>query len=454
MRTSLLRATGPTQKPAAGMPLLQRKRSRGCQGHDGIPSVVDEVLRSPGEPLDLATRTFFESRSGHAFGRVGVQGRQEEALEQEADRAADQLTRPALAAPGPGHDFSRIRIHADGRAAGSARAVGALAYTVGNHIVFGAGQYSPRSDAGRRLLAHELTHTVQQGVTGPHLARQCDPAWAALPWSQRVANARGMTGGTPRNQCMTDMIDEALYPNVTVEEHTNTSPSVAAAITANRYVEWGTLSDLHVNFDQNLNAKIGNPNLFGVTEFRTTPATATTPSSFRVFIVLGPTALDPVGPQHTRMAFEHENEHASDFLMQLGMRGSTPHAATTGEELRIHTAGFSQFFLTLWTIDNTSPGSFQISNNFFPIFTNYAAPAPGTTDAQRDSAFDSIKMFFDVRVVGVPCNVMKFKIWLQMMQNARPANDALIARLNAFPGMGLTRGTSPANHLNIALGCT
>jgi hypothetical protein len=49
---------------------------------------------------------------------------------------------------------------------------------------------------------------------------------------------------------------------------------------------------------------------------------------------------------------------------------------------------------------------------------------------------------------------MKFKIWLQMMQNARPAGDALIARLNAFPGMGLTRNTSPGTHFNAALACS
>ena len=48
---------------------------------------------------------------------------------------------------------------------------------------------------------------------------------------------------------------------------------------------------------------------------------------------------------------------------------------------------------------------------------------------------------------------MKFKIWLQMMQNARPASDALIARLNAFSGMGLTRGTAPATHFNATLAC-
>jgi hypothetical protein len=63
-----------------------------------------------------------------------------------------------------GHDFSRVRVHTNGRAAESARAVNASAYTVGRDVVFGEGRYEPASTDGRRLLAHELTHVVQQGA--------------------------------------------------------------------------------------------------------------------------------------------------------------------------------------------------------------------------------------------------------------------------------------------------
>ncbi|HEV7588180.1 MAG TPA: DUF4157 domain-containing protein [Longimicrobium sp.] len=62
-----------------------------------------------------------------------------------------------------GHDFGYVRVHADGRAAGLASEVGARAFTVGRHVVFGAGEYRPETAAGRRLLAHELAHTIQQG---------------------------------------------------------------------------------------------------------------------------------------------------------------------------------------------------------------------------------------------------------------------------------------------------
>ena len=92
-----------------------------------MPAIVREVLRSLGEPLDAATRTFMESRFGH--------------------------------------DFSSVRAHTDAKAAESARAVNARAYTVGKDIVFGAGQYAPTTREGKRLLAHELTHFVQQAAS-------------------------------------------------------------------------------------------------------------------------------------------------------------------------------------------------------------------------------------------------------------------------------------------------
>src|SRR5262249_11924056 len=61
-----------------------------------------------------------------------------------------------------GFDFSKVRLHTDGQAAQSARAVNALAYTVGRDIVFDSGQYEPNTGRGNRLLAHELTHVIQQ----------------------------------------------------------------------------------------------------------------------------------------------------------------------------------------------------------------------------------------------------------------------------------------------------
>jgi hypothetical protein len=85
---------------------------------------VEEALHASGQPLDTETRTYMEPRFGH--------------------------------------DFSQVRVHTDERAAASAEAVDALAYTVGRDIVFGQGQYAPTMSEGQRLIAHELTHVAQQ----------------------------------------------------------------------------------------------------------------------------------------------------------------------------------------------------------------------------------------------------------------------------------------------------
>ena len=75
-----------------------------------------------------------------------------------------------------GANFAYIRIHDDAAASASARAQRALAYTLGNHIVFGAGRFAPNAGVGRTLLAHELVHTLQQTRRGPpRIQRQNDP---------------------------------------------------------------------------------------------------------------------------------------------------------------------------------------------------------------------------------------------------------------------------------------
>jgi uncharacterized protein DUF4157 len=111
---------------------LQRRAASDAQP-DAVPPIVHEVLSSPGQPLDTATRAFMEPRFRH--------------------------------------DFGKVRIHADAKAADSAWAVSAGAYAFGKHIAFANGHYAPRTLAGRHLLAHELTHVVQQpsasGLLGP-----------------------------------------------------------------------------------------------------------------------------------------------------------------------------------------------------------------------------------------------------------------------------------------------
>src|SRR5690348_6780024 len=86
---------------------------------------------------------------------------------------------PAIRAtmePRFGQDFSGVRIHTDSQAAQSAQALGARAYTVGQDVVFGTGQFAPSSPAGQALLAHELTHVAQDGrARAPDQALTLEP---------------------------------------------------------------------------------------------------------------------------------------------------------------------------------------------------------------------------------------------------------------------------------------
>jgi Domain of unknown function (DUF4157) len=129
-------------------------------GQIAAPPVVRDVLRSPGQPLDPAARDFMEQRFGH--------------------------------------DFGRVLIHADPAAAEAAAALGAEAFTVGRHIAFAHERFLPGTASGRRLVAHELMHTIQQAATSPYIAlapekKQAAPAPGTLKF-------KGVLLGANRNK--------------------------------------------------------------------------------------------------------------------------------------------------------------------------------------------------------------------------------------------------------------
>lgn len=121
--------------PARSWSLSQMSVDAASPAAAVVPSVVHDVLASAGQPLERSSRAQFERAMGA--------------------------------------DLSDVRIHADGKAAESAKAVNALAYTVGNDVVFAQGQFNPATREGGHLLAHELAHTVQQQGS-PHSLQRKD----------------------------------------------------------------------------------------------------------------------------------------------------------------------------------------------------------------------------------------------------------------------------------------
>ncbi|UVT22333.1 MAG: DUF4157 domain-containing protein [Nitrospira sp.] len=128
-------ASGHSQAHAA-LPHNHRFSDQSEGQMDVTPANVGQVLAGGGRPLDQSLQRDMEQRFGH--------------------------------------DFSRVQVHTDAAAEQSARDLNAHAYTAGHNIVFGAGQYMPSMDAGRRLLAHELTHVVQQSNASPFAQHRLD----------------------------------------------------------------------------------------------------------------------------------------------------------------------------------------------------------------------------------------------------------------------------------------
>jgi len=136
-----------------------------------------------------------------------------------------------------GRDFGKVRVHTDTRAAGTARAVNARAFTVGQDVVFGAGQYATGISAGRRLLAHELTHVVQQkGTSSPIIQRRIV-----------VEDPVDMLPGTPAKENWEEVHDyvRVLSPSFDAERSGDIIPnSTSFCVTPSRFTD-RCLCDLH-----------------------------------------------------------------------------------------------------------------------------------------------------------------------------------------------------------------
>jgi len=135
-------------------------RSRTPEVKSDVEAQIN-ALRGGGRPLPESERTFFEPRLGS--------------------------------------DFSQVRIHTDSRAAQSARAIHALAYTIGHDIVFGASQYVPETHAGKHLLAHELTHVLQQrnrSVSTLHVPGHRRTPLGSVPSVQRITGEELTSGAS------------------------------------------------------------------------------------------------------------------------------------------------------------------------------------------------------------------------------------------------------------------
>ncbi|MDN5940292.1 MAG: DUF4157 domain-containing protein [Nitrospira sp.] len=147
---------------------LQRKLAIGAS-HDPLEQeadrVADQVMAAPAHCAVSGTPPHIQRFTGHSTGENGTAPASVDRVLASSGRPLEPAFRQDMEQRF-GHDFSRVRVHSDAAAEQSAHEVNAHAYTVGHNIVFGAGKFATGTNEGRRLIAHELTHVVQQSAAG------------------------------------------------------------------------------------------------------------------------------------------------------------------------------------------------------------------------------------------------------------------------------------------------
>lgn len=189
----VLRMEAPGQTPIEpaqfGRPMVSRSGEGAALGGEA-PTSVHAALASPGQPLAPSAREFFEPRFGL--------------------------------------DFSQVRVHTDGLAQQSARDVHSLAYTVGFHVVFSAGRYAPDTAAGKRLLAHELSHVVQQSKGPWKIQRQGAPSAGVEQFLVKLPSTGIFLKATPTQMASNLPGDKAMNGDVVVVKNTGGAASYRA----------------------------------------------------------------------------------------------------------------------------------------------------------------------------------------------------------------------------------
>jgi hypothetical protein len=257
--------------------LLQRRPVSEARRPEA-PPIVHDVLRSPGRSLDPDARASMESRFGH--------------------------------------DFGRVRVHTDARAAESARAVNAQAYTVGRDVVFAAGQYVPETAKGRRLLAHELMHVVQQGPdTSPTAGTATTP-------SLRVSEGRASAPEAEADRAATAVADGRSITAPTEHQGPSVQRQEATEEERRRWMGAGSQPVYQLRLDPEIEAQAMAFRLRGLLDPETIQLSL---SSMDLDSIIGykppPWVTAPPVPE-------------AGLLVPRGVGPETPRLATAGDALK------------------------------------------------------------------------------------------------------------------------
>lgn len=332
---------------------------------DTAPTSVDRVLAGSGRPLEPALQHDMELRFGH--------------------------------------DFSQVRVHADSAAGNSARDVHSHAYTVGHDIVFGEGRFAPQTHEGRRLIAHELTHVVQQHRGDPVLHRQVHgPKASATPsdWKDKVSKA---SSSADRAALISSAVTPVKVVDKTADAATDTAVDPAHSI------KWDDANPT-VSYDDGLNAKKGRAASAGFTKSVTSGPSTAKKTDF--YIVLGPKALDPKDLTTTLLILNHEFDH-----VRMTRSGSK----LTGDESEIETwtTTFVREFHRLYSIRERSDGVTSYIDPGFATFTQLGGYYARSTDTTVKA--DAVKKIADYYATTIKPHAVHdkvFRYWIHRGINA------------------------------------
>ena len=357
--------TVPRIQRQAGEGKLVQRKATGDAEVQSAPPLVNEVLRSPGRPLDADTQAFMEPRFGH--------------------------------------DFSRVRVHTGTAAEQSARDMNANAYTVGHDIVFAAGRFATANRDGRRLLAHELTHVVQQGDGGSVLQRDVrGPKATATPadWKDKVAKAT-----SPADRAA--LIQSVVAPVKVVDKSADAAAD--AAVDPKHCIKWDDANPT-VSYDDDLNAKKGRVANAGFTkEITSGPSTA---QKTDFYIVLGLKALDATDVTTTTRILNHEFDHVRET------RGGSK---LTGDESEIATwtTTFVREFHRSYSIRDRRDGVTSYIDPGFATFTSLGGYYARSTDATvKSAAVKEIADYYTATIKPHAVHDKVFRYWIYRGINA------------------------------------
>ena len=317
----------PNGAPRHGRSSEFQTESRPALAGRGQPAFSHRVLNSPGESLDSEARLFFEPRFGH--------------------------------------DFSRVRVHADSEADTAARDFEASAYTVGTHMVFASGQYQPQSQRGRQLIAHELAHTIQQsGASASEPLLPGDPSDESEREASRAAAHQGLLPVQARQPLsLQRQPSPTATPRLDLAE--SVSPFMAAAV-----------GSVAVDGFQTGNAAISGAHKATLAKTAKTIQTLLKQYSGSTIRVIGHT--DAIGQESDNDALgQARASSVHDALLEMGIPAELVHVESRGaSELLVKTK-------------KSEPRNRRVEVRFEPPsaspFTSAALSTPAPTDLSRSA---------------------------------------------------------------------